>query len=444
MSERFGERARHVVDAAGEQARKLRHDHIAPGHLLLGLLEDAEVNGGLEEMEGVLGVPAARVRAAVTGALGRGTAVPGSGTPLTAETSAVLDLAEREAQALGDAWVHRWHIVLGLISQDSATAAGALRESGVDLAHTLHLITGLTPPAAPAALLATVTRDLSASGTPVVGRASEIDRVLQVLTRHHRNTPLLVGEPGVGKEAVVRGVALAIAEGRVPAPLRGRTVRALDLGAVLTDPQHRARGTALLADLLSDVEADARLVLCLDGALTPLHLPEGGTTTPLALFRPLLEAPEVYVLGDCGRAEYDRRDPDPGLDRLLQPVPVEEPSAADVLRILGTVRDRLERHHTVTLTEEALTAAASLAREHVPDQALPGAAIGLLDEAAALARMRAARSDPPSDQPLEVTEPDVARALAAYSGIRPPESRPATAPRIIGPVGHDPSVWALS
>lgn len=427
--DRFGERTLEgVLQRAELHARQLRHDSIAPGHLLLALLDE----GTAAEIESLIGVPAAPMRAAMRKALGTGSTPQGDFMPLARETRSVLDLASREAAGLGATTVEPPHILLALLSQGSGTTVDVLRRNGVDLDHPRQLIDRAAP-----GPLESVTRDLASGTTPVIGRAPEVDRVVRTLTRHHRNVPLLIGAPGVGKEAVARGVSLAIAEGRVPTALRGRTVRALDLAAVLADPRHRARGSALITELLSEAGNDARFVLHLNRALTPLHLPE-GTTTPLGLFRSLLGAPGVLLLGDCGRTEYEHRDPDPGLDRLVQPVFVEEPPAEDVREILRAVQGRLESHHNAVLTEEALEAAAVLARDHVPDQALPGAAIGLLDEAGALARIRAARSDAPPDRPLEVTDADVSQALAACSGIRTPPRR------LTAPAEHDPSVWSMS
>ncbi|UXY29847.1 Clp protease N-terminal domain-containing protein [Streptomyces sp. HUAS TT20] len=436
--DRFGKRARQVVQRAEAYARRLRHHSVAPGHLLLALLDDTP-DGTAAEIESLTGAPAARIRDSMRKALGAGATEQGGFMPLATETRSVLELAPREAVRLGATTVEPAHVLRALLAQGNGTVVGVLQRNGADLNRSRQLDEHPAPAPAPQlrGSLSSVTRDLGAGTAPVVGRSHEVDRVIQTLTRHRRNVPLLIGEPGVGKEAVARGVALAIAEGRVPTALRGRTVRALDLATVLADPQRRARGGALVTELLGEAGDNAPLVLHLSGALTPLHLSE-GTTTPLGLFRSLLEAPEVFVLGDCGRAEYERQDPDPGLDRLVQPVFVEEPPAEDVREILRVVRGRLESHHNVVLTEDALGAAAALARDHVPDQALPGAAIGLLDEAGSLARIRAARSGAPPDRPLEVTGADVSQALAAYSGIPTPPRRLTT------PAEHDPSVWSMS
>ncbi|MFI5683987.1 Clp protease N-terminal domain-containing protein [Streptomyces sp. NPDC051636] len=441
MSERFTEDAQLVVGHAERHARALKHDYVGTEHLLLGLVETADRAGTGEEIEALLGLSSLQIRGSVVGARGLGTRHAPQVLPYSSRATAVLEQAPLEAERLGADGVEPVHILLALTAVGGGTAVDVLQANGVDVDRVRRSVVGelrtsrTEPPDAPG-LLHSVTRVLVPR--PVVGRASEIDRVIQVLTRHHRNVPLLIGEPGVGKNAVAVGVASAIAEGRLPTALRDHTVRALDLGTTLADPQHRARGGALIADLLDEFRNNPHVVLCLDGALTPLHLPD-GITTPLSLFRPLLDIPDVFVFGDCERAQYERREPDPGLDRLVQPVFVAEPSDDDVRDILRTVGNRLENHHNVIFFDNALEAAAALARDHVPDQSLPGSAIGLLDEAAALVRMRAARSDTPPDVIPAVKQRHVHAALAACSGIQTPAPRPAPAPE-----AHDPSVWAMS
>ncbi|MEU9447952.1 Clp protease N-terminal domain-containing protein [Streptomyces sp. NPDC048277] len=418
------------MDRARSQARELKHAYVEPGHILLALLDLDE-----ENVVTILEARAEGLRAGLVSALGKGTVEPGEFLPLTGEATAVLELAPQEADRLGHDLVGPLHVLLALLSAGNTLVADVLAANLVDprQAHSSIAEPEIT----------SLTRDLTVVSGPVIGRATEIDRVLQTLTRRDRRFPLLTGEPGVGKEAVAMGVARAVAEGQVPAVLQGRRVRALDLAAVLADPRHRARGNALIAGLLNEVKDTADLLIYLNGALTPLHLPE-GTTTPLGLLRPLLDTPGVLAFGDCGPMEYGHRDPDPGLDRLIQPIPVAEPTDADVLEILRVCRARLAHHHAVTFTDESLAAAAALARDHVPDRALPGSAIGLLDEAAALARTHAARTGTPPgqdpDHPLTVTDIHVAQALAAASGIR----TPAPATRATTPPAHDPYVWAMS
>lgn len=441
MLEGFSDAARLVVGYAERHVRALKHQYIGTEHLLLGLVEAADRAGTGGDMEALLGISSAQIRGAVVGVRGLG----GSDSPqvlaYSSEALAVLDLASKEAGALGLREVEPEHILLALTSVDGGTGVDVLRANGVDLARVRRSVIGARQagrpePAETLGLIEAVTRVVVPG--PVIGRASEIDRVIRVLTRHHRNVPLLVGEPGVGKKTIAVGVASAIAEGRLPAVLRDHTVRTLDLGTVLADPQHRARGGALIADLIDEFRSSPRIVLHLDGALTPLHLPD-GVTTPLNLFRALLHAPGVFVLGDCGRAQYERAT-DPGLDRIVQPVVVTEPSDEDVGHILRAVGRRLENHHGVLFFTNALEAAATLARDHVPDRSLPGSAIGLLDEAAALVRMQAARSDTPPGVVPPVKERHVRMALAAYSGIQT-STRGAAPPT---PAEHDPSVWAMS
>ncbi|MFF4491940.1 Clp protease N-terminal domain-containing protein [Streptomyces sp. NPDC001544] len=442
MPEGLSDAARLVVGYAERHARTAKHQYIGTEHLLLGLVEAADRAGTGRDLEALLGISSAQIRGAVVGVRGLGVGDSPRVLPYSSEALAVLDLASKEAGRLGLRGAEPEHILLALTTVDAGTGVDVLRANGVDLDRVRHSVIGARQnghpePAGTPGLIEAVTRVVVPG--PVIGRASEIDQVIRVLTRRHRNVPLLVGEPGVGKKTIAVGVASAIAQGRLPAVLRDHTVRALDLGTVLADPQHRARGGALIADLIDEFRSSPRIVLHLDGALTPLHLSE-GVTTPLDLFRPVLHAPGVFVLGDCGRAQYERAR-DPGLDRIVQPVVVTEPSDEDVGHILRDVCRRLENHHGVLFFTDALEAAATLARDHVPDRPLPGSAIGLLDEAAALVRMEAARSDtPPDGAPQPVMEHHVRMALAAYSGIRT-SPRGATPP---APAEHDPSVWAMS
>ncbi|MEU4921408.1 UvrB/UvrC motif-containing protein [Streptomyces parvus] len=334
---------------------------------------------------------------------------------------------------------------------------------------------------------------------PVVGRDREIERVVEVLTRRHRNLPLLIGEPGVGKTAVTTGLAHRVAAGQVPPVLQRQTVRTVNLGALLADPQHRGRGTAVLTTLLDEVRAHGTLVLCLSGALTPLHLSD-GTTNALTLCRPLLGSPGVLLVGSCTSSEYERRVLDPAVERTVQPVSIAEPTLEEAIEILKSIRNRLEEHHRVSISDAALVAAASLARDHVPDQRLPRSAIDLLDEASAQVRVReverlntalssydtqiaevrqakeaaidqqdferaralhdqekallrahrdANRSEPQpmDDLPLEIDESDVVSALSVYSGTQHPEpARTTTARQVrsVQAVEHDPFVWSMS
>ncbi|WP_052808616.1 Clp protease N-terminal domain-containing protein [Streptomyces cyaneogriseus] len=521
MTEKFNAGARRTLVLAQEEARLLNHHHIGTEHILLGLIHEGEsvATTALES----LGISLEALRQQVEESIGRGQQAPSGPIPFTPRAKKVLELALREALQLGHSYIGTEHILLGLIREGESVTAQVLVKLGADLnrvrRQVMELLAGRAPstgePVAVGApprswpLLDQCGRDLTAAARqsrldPVVGRDKEIERVVQILARRHRNVPMLVGEPGVGKTAVAFGLARSIAAGDVPSVLQHQTVRSLDLGALLADPQYRGRGTDLLTELLGEVRSHGDLVLFLGGALSPLHLSD-GTTNALTLFRSLLGTPGVLFVGSCTTLEFGRRGLEPAIDRSIQAVPVAEPAADDVLEILKSVRGRLEEHHRVSLTDEALKAAASLARDHVPDQRLPGSAIDLLDEASAQVRVREARTDeqrahaavqqyaaqiaevrqakeeaidqqdferamtlrvrekaliaerrhaeqsarePADDLPLEITEADVVNALAVYSGTHSPEPPRAT-PRArqvrpAQPVEHDPYVWSMS
>jgi ATP-dependent Clp protease ATP-binding subunit ClpC len=518
----FDAGARRALVLAQEEARLLHHNYIGVEHLLLGLIHEGE--GVAAKALESLGNSLDAVRREVEEIIDRGPQAPSGHIPFTPRAKKVLELSLREALQLGHNYIGTEHILLGLIREGEGVAAQVLVKLGADYTRVRQQVLELLvardlahadePEAASTRsrawpLLDQCGRDLTAAARqslldPVVGRDKEIERVVQILTRRHRNVPLLVGEPGAGKTAVAYGLAQSIAAGDVPSVLQRQTVRSLDLGVLFADPQYRGRGADLLTELLGEVRSHGDLVLFLSGALSPLHLPD-ETTNALTLFRSLLGAPGVLFVGSCTGQEFARRGLEPAVDRLIQPVTVAEPAADDVLEILRSVRGRLEEHHRVSLTDDALKAAASLARDHVPDQQLPGSAIDLLDEASAQVRVREVRTneqranaalrqyeakiagvrqvkeeaidrqdfeqarafldrekaliaerrraeqsarEPADDLPLEITEADVVNALAVYSGTQSPEPPRATAvarqARPVQPVEHDPYVWSMS
>ncbi|MEW2401741.1 Clp protease N-terminal domain-containing protein [Streptomyces sp. NPDC046862] len=461
MFERFTDRARWVVRVSQDEARRLNHDCIGTEHMLLALVRQDE--GVAVEVLKRLGISPEDTGRQVEEAIGRGGQTPPDAIPFTPRTKKVLELSLREAVGLGHNYVGTEHILLGLIREGEGVAAQVLLKLGATTLDPVRkqviqvlsirrdkkttTADGAGRSASPRTPILdrfgrnlTLETQIGALG-PLVGREREMERVVQILTRRNRNVPLLVGEPGVGTEALAAGLSEAITQKEVPPVLQSRTVHSLDLGALVTEAQHRGRVNELTTGVLDEVRKHSTLVLFLTGALTPLYIPS-GTTNPLAVFQSLLGEPGAFVLGACGQAEYRRREYRPGLDRLIQTVLLDELPTGDVLAVLRTVRKRLQRHHKVTITDEALEAAASLARDHVPDQVLPGAAVDLLDEASAQVRVRAVRSE--GDSVLEITRSDVVTALAVYSGTQSPApSRPTTAQRI-EPVEHDPYVWSMS
>ncbi|WP_395293710.1 Clp protease N-terminal domain-containing protein [Kitasatospora hibisci] len=440
MFERFSDAGRGVVALAGEEARGLDHHYLGTEHVLLGLLRGGESVAA--RALGGLGISADAVRRAVEAEIGRGKERPTGHIPFTPRAKKVLELSERECRLLGHTLIGPEHLLLALVREGEGFGARTLVGLGVELVRVrprvMALLAGSDVPLAPEpTLLEQFARNLSQEAAApgaarVVGRQHEVRRIVQVLSRREQNVPLLVGAPGVGKSSVALGLARAFASGDVPGGLAGLTVRVLDVGALFTDPQHHGRFGELMSGILDEVQRADRLVLVLDNAFAVLRT-QGGRAPALAFFRPVLGRPGVRIIAACTTAEYRQRDPDAGLDRLLQTLTVDEPATEEVIEILRQVAPRLAEHHDVLIPDEVAAQAALLARELLPDLALPGSAIALLDEAGVLARLRDADR-------REVTVSDLADALAVRTPTAPPVERPRLAP----PTPHDPSVWAMS
>ncbi|WP_380280783.1 Clp protease N-terminal domain-containing protein [Kitasatospora purpeofusca] len=437
MFERFTDRARRIVVLAQESAREHGHTEIGTEHLLLALVREGQ-GVGVKALQ-ALGLPLDAITGRVVDRIGSG----GYNNdpdhlPFTPAVKKALEFSLREALALHHNHIGTEHILLGLMREGGGVAALVLTSFGVDIDQVRGRIVEILEtfaaggepdpaPQSPPTVFETLSRDLRDEAAGIVGRQPQIARLIQVLSRRTRNVALLTGEPGVGKTSVVLGLAAALAQGNGPANLRHRTVRLLDVGELFTDPQHHGRFTEVMSELIGDLRQATGLVLFLDNALTTVRTREGQAEA-LAFLRPVLGRPGVSVIAAATTAEYQRWDRDPGLDRLIQPVPVNEPTPGEVLEILHSARHRLVEHHGVSITEPALVAAARLARVHLPGHALPGAAVDLLDEASARVRSEpASAGDPPT-----VTRTVVERTAAASVPVPGP-----TLP-------HDPSVWSMS
>ncbi|WP_405362103.1 AAA family ATPase [Kitasatospora sp. NBC_00085] len=500
--------ARRVIGLAQHESRMLRHTCVGTEHLLLALFNEGL--GTAAEALNSLGLSYSSVHRKVVELMGQGQEAMAGYIPLTSRAKTALELSSGEAVRLGRSHVDTEHILLGLLREGDGIGIQVLAEMGVDPNRLRRQVLALSgsaadpgpPPPAATPLLDRFSRDLSRAALvseldPVVGRTTEIKRIIQILSRRQRNVPLLVGDPGVGKASIVAGLAHATAAGTAPAAAAGRRVHSLDAGTLFTDPHYHGRFAELMSGLLAELQRSDGLILFLDNALTVLHTPDGRAET-LAFFRPALACAGVSVIAACTTSEFRRRGPDPSLDRLLQPLEIDALSGNEVQEILTRARPRLEQHHHVAITDEALQASAALAREHLPGQALPGSAIDLLDQAAAVAGARtvAPHADPVADayelelaerrrhldsatasQDLvlarhygevvnsltaalaeqrrktapdgppgrRVTAAEVTEALTAYTGLLAttvPHTRPPARPAQPGP--HDPDVWAMS
>jgi ATP-dependent Clp protease ATP-binding subunit ClpC len=419
MFERFTDRARRVVVLAQEEARMLNHNYIGTEHILLGLIHEGEgvAAKALESMN----ISLEAVRQQVEEIIGQGQAAPTGHIPFTPRAKKVLELSLREALQLGHNYIGTEHILLGLIREGEGVAAQVLQKLGADLNRVrqtvIQLLSGYTGgkgettpgggaqgeggPQGSMVLdqfgrnLTQLARDQKLD--PVIGREKEIERVMQVLSRRTKNNPVLIGEPGVGKTAVVEGLSQAIVKGEVPETLKDKQIYTLDLGALVAGSRYRGDFEERLKKVLKEIKTRGDIVLFID----ELHTLVGagaaeGAIDAASILKPMLARGELQTIGATTRDEYRKHlEKDAALERRFQPIEVKEPSVAHTIEILKGLRDRYEAHHRVNFTDEALVAAANLADRYISDRFLPDKAIDLIDEAGS--RMRIRRMTAPPD-----------------------------------------------
>ncbi|HEU4356111.1 MAG TPA: ATP-dependent Clp protease ATP-binding subunit [Actinomycetota bacterium] len=418
MFERFTDRARRVVVLAQEEARMLNHNYIGTEHILLGLIHEGEgvAAKALESMN----ISLEAVRQQVEEIIGQGQAAPTGHIPFTPRAKKVLELSLREALQLGHNYIGTEHILLGLIREGEGVAAQVLQKLGADLNRVrqtvIQLLSGYTggkgEPVSPeqggqqsgqgSMVLDQFGRNLTQLAReqkldPVIGREKEIERVMQVLSRRTKNNPVLIGEPGVGKTAIVEGLAQDIVKGEVPETLKGKQIYTLDLGALVAGSRYRGDFEERLKKVLKEIRTRGDIVLFID----ELHTLVGagaaeGAIDAASILKPMLARGELQTIGATTRDEYRKHlEKDAALERRFQPISVEEPSVAHTIEILKGLRDRYEAHHRVNFTDDALVAAANLADRYISDRFLPDKAIDLIDEAGS--RMRIRRMTAPPD-----------------------------------------------
>ncbi|GAA3289002.1 ATP-dependent Clp protease ATP-binding subunit [Dactylosporangium vinaceum] len=439
MFERFTDRARRVVLMAQESARTLNHNYLGSEHLLLGLLMEGD-GVAAAALRG-LGVTLEAARREVEEIVGLGSVAPVAHIPFTPRAKKILELALRESLRLGHNHVCTEHILLGLIRDGEGTAAQVMIRLGAApnalRAQIMDGLTGHPSAAAPAAPAASPTldqfgHDLTADARngaldPVIGRAVEIERVVQILTCRRKNNPILTGDPGVGKTAVVEGLAQRIAAGEVPPSLAGRSVYSLDLGSLVAGSRYRGDFEERLRKVIKEIRTRGDVILFIDEIHTLVGAGAAeGAIDAASLLKPLLARGELQTIGATTTEEYRRYiTRDGALDRRFQAVVVEAPTVPESISILHGLRAGYESHHGVTYTDDALTAAVTLSDRYVPDRRLPDKAIDLLDESgarAALAALAASGSSPASpDAPASpaslVDRGHIAEVLAAWTGI---------------------------
>ncbi len=423
MFERFTDRARRVVVLAQEEARLLNHNYIGTEHILLGLIHEGE--GVAAKALESLGISLEAVRSQVEEIIGHGGTAPSGHIPFTPRAKKVLELSLREALQLGHNYIGTEHILLGLIREGEGVAAQVLVKLGADLSRVrqqvIQLLSGYSGgkegATAGAATGGGSSGEAQASGSlvldqfgrnltqlarekkldPVIGRSDEIERVMQVLSRRTKNNPVLIGEPGVGKTAVVEGLSQRIVDGDVPETLTDKQIYTLDLGALVAGSRYRGDFEERLKKVLKEIKTRGDIVLFID----ELHTLVGagaaeGAIDAASILKPMLARGELQTIGATTLDEYRKHlEKDAALERRFQPIKVEEPDVAHTIEILKGLRDRYESHHRVTITDQAVVAAANLADRYISDRHLPDKAIDLIDEAGS--RLRIRRMEAPPD-----------------------------------------------
>jgi ATP-dependent Clp protease ATP-binding subunit ClpC len=423
--ERFTDRARRVLVLAQEEARLLNHSFIGTEHILLGLIHEGE--GVAAKALEQLGISLEAVREKVEETIGLSGNAPTGSPPFTPRAKKVLELSLREALQLGHNYIGTEHMLLGLVREGEGVAAQVLVSLGADLSRVrqqvIQLLSGYqasgpektpagTAPSsqdAPAGspVLDQFGRNLTQLARerkldPVIGREREIERVMQVLSRRTKNNPVLIGEPGVGKTAIVEGLSQRIVAGEVPETLKGKQLYTLDLGALVAGSRYRGDFEERLKKVLKEIRTRGDIVLFID----ELHTLVGagaaeGAIDAASILKPMLARGELQTIGATTLDEYRKHlEKDAALERRFQPIKVDEPSLAHTIEILKGLRDRYEAHHGVTITDQAVVSAANLADRYIADRYLPDKAIDLIDEAGSRLRIRR-MSTPPDYKAIE-------------------------------------------
>ncbi|GAA6524852.1 ATP-dependent Clp protease ATP-binding subunit [Intrasporangium sp. DVR] len=422
MFERFTDRARRVVVLAQEEARLLNHNYIGTEHILLGLIHEGE--GVAAKALESLDISLEAVRAQVQEIIGQGQQAPTGHIPFTPRAKKVLEYSLREALQLGHSYIGTEHILLGLIREGEGVAAQVLVKLGAELnkvrQQVIQLLSGYqgqggqgektgagvgqaTGEGTPAGslVLDQFGRNLTQAARegkldPVIGREKEIERVMQVLSRRTKNNPVLIGEPGVGKTAVVEGLAQDIVKGEVPETLKDKQLYTLDLGSLVAGSRYRGDFEERLKKVLKEIRTRGDIIIFIDEIHTLVGAGAAeGAIDAASILKPMLARGELQTIGATTLDEYRKHiEKDSALERRFQPIQVQEPTLPHTIEILKGLRDRYEAHHRVTITDSALVAAANMADRYINDRFLPDKAIDLIDEAGARLRIRRMTAPP--------------------------------------------------
>ena len=416
MFERFTDRARRVVVLAQDEARALNHNYIGTEHLLLGLIHEGEgvAAKALESMDVTLD----KARAQVVEIIGEGQSAPSGHIPFTPRAKKVLELSLREALQLSHNYIGTEHILLGLLREGEGVAVQALGNLDVDLAAlrqaVMQLLSGYdaketvgsgasalkegTPSGS--AILDQFGRNLTQAARegkldPVIGRSKEMERVMQILSRRTKNNPVLIGEPGVGKTAVVEGLSQAIVHGDVPETLRDKQLYSLDMGSLVAGSRYRGDFEERLKKVLKEVRTRGDIILFIDEIHTLVSAGAAeGAVDAASILKPMLARGELQTIGATTLEEYRKIEKDAALERRFQPVQVDQPTIEQAIQILKGLRDRYESFHRVIITDEAIEAAVKFSDRYINDRFLPDKAIDLVDEAGARLRIRRMTAPP--------------------------------------------------
>jgi len=402
--EKFSERARRVLSLAQEEAQRFNHNYIGTEHILLGLVRETE--GVAARVLSSLSVDLSKVRSAVEFIIGRGEKPAQGEIGLTPRAKKVVELAVDEARRMNHTYIGTEHLLIGLLREGEGVAAGVLESLGVTLdkvrAETHRILSHTSGTGAQGSRSTSKTPTLDQLGIdltvaakadkldPVVGREKEIERMVQILSRRTKNNPVLVGEPGVGKTAIVEALAQLISGGDVPDTLQGKRLVTLDMGALVAGTKYRGEFEERLKKVIEEIKSAGNCVLFIDEIHTIVGAGAAeGAVDASNILKPSLARGEIQCIGATTLDDYRKYvERDPALERRLQPVRVEEPDKDDTVAILMGIRSKYEDHHKVNITDEAIRTAALLAQRYIPDRFLPDKAIDLIDEAGSRVRLR--------------------------------------------------------
>ena len=402
--EKFSERARRALTYAQEEAQRFNHNYIGTEHILLGLVR--ETDGVAAKVLQNLDVDLSKVRSAVEFIIGRGGKTSSAEVGLTPRAKKVIELAVDEARRLNHSYVGTEHLLLGLLREGEGVAGGVLESLGVSLerarAETTRILNqgAMQSQQAPRSTSKTPTLDqlgvdltaMARAGKldPVIGRHKEIQRVIQILSRRTKNNPVLIGEPGVGKTAIVEGLSHRIVAGEVPHTLQGKRVLTMDMGSLVAGTKYRGEFEERLKKVIEELKSAGNCVLFIDEMHTIIGAGAAeGAVDASNLLKPSLARGELQCIGATTLDDYRKHvERDAALERRFQPILVEEPSVEQTVEILRGVKERYEEHHQVTITDDALRSSAKLASRYIADRFLPDKAIDLMDEASSRVRLK--------------------------------------------------------